>query len=112
MSTKFDKSLKANLSELNTVAMKEVMSYLNEKIAEHKAADIQAAREALENLARESDLTIDEILGKSTSPGKKPARYINPQDPTKTWSGMGAQPNWYKDALAAGVPQESMLIHK
>lgn len=46
---------------------------------------------------------------KAASP-KGAAKYANPADASQTWTGRGRQPNWVKDALAAGKSLDSMAI--
>lgn len=46
-----------------------------------------------------------------TSTGKKPTRAAKYKDTSgNTWSGMGKRPNWFKEALAAGVSPEKLLV--
>ena len=37
-------------------------------------------------------------------------KYVNPADPSQTWSGRGRKPRWMEDALAAGARLEDFLI--
>lgn len=37
-------------------------------------------------------------------------KYRNPADQAQTWAGRGAQPRWFREALAAGHAEEAMLI--
>jgi|SRR4051794_5766681 DNA-binding protein H-NS len=38
------------------------------------------------------------------------AKYRNPDDDADTWSGRGRPPLWYKEKIAAGATEESLLI--
>ena len=38
------------------------------------------------------------------------AKYIDPADASKTWTGRGRRPQWLKDRLAAGVSLEMFLV--
>ena len=38
------------------------------------------------------------------------AKYANPADKSQTWTGKGRQPQWYKDAVAAGTDPKTMEI--
>ena len=37
-------------------------------------------------------------------------KYRNPDNHAETWSGRGREPRWYKDKIAAGVKEDSLLI--
>nr|WED69767.1 H-NS histone family protein [Pectobacterium colocasium] len=37
-------------------------------------------------------------------------KYAHPDNPSLTWSGRGKQPNWFKEALAAGKTQAQLLL--
>lgn len=70
------------------------------------------ARKALEAVAKEHGLTVDEIVGgRGRKRGAKaPPKYANPGNPGQTWSGRGRQPAWFKAAIAAGKKPESLEI--
>jgi DNA-binding protein H-NS len=49
--------------------------------------------------------------GAHPSKGKKVApKYRNPDDPSQTWAGRGAQPRWLKAHLSAGRSREEFAI--
>lgn len=39
------------------------------------------------------------------------AKYRNPEDPNKTWSGRGLAPKWMQSLLAAGHSKDEFLIN-
>jgi len=41
---------------------------------------------------------------------KAPPKYKNPTDASQTWTGKGRQPQWFKDAMAAGQSPEALEI--
>jgi len=59
---------------------------------------------------------LEELTGtparkKKTGPkNKAPAKYKNPADESQTWTGKGRQPQWFKDAMAAGKSPEALEI--
>jgi DNA-binding protein H-NS len=72
------------------------------------------------DIAAEYGLTLSEVITKEGRlDTKKPkrknaeqshkAKYINPENPTQTWSGRGHQPKWVKEALAKGKTLEEFL---
>lgn len=54
---------------------------------------------------------LTEIQG-SKAKRKAPPKYRDPHNPENTWSGLGRQPQWLKDALADGSAKskEDFLI--
>lgn len=54
------------------------------------------------------DKKVSELLKKSTA-GKKPAKYMNPND-GKTWNGFGPMPKWLKEFVDAGHNKEEFSI--
>ena len=62
--------------------------------------------------AKKHGFVLEELLTAKSGKGgpKGVPRFANPADPTMTWTGKGRQPNWVKDALAAGKALEDLAI--
>ncbi len=90
---------------------------------------IPRVRARIEAILKAEDLTLADVFSLQSPPGpaatRKPARksapnkgtgrkvppkYRNPADPAQTWAGRGAQPRWFREALAAGRTEAEMLI--
>jgi DNA-binding protein H-NS len=64
---------------------------------------------AAQKAAQEHGFSLDEILdGKSGTKGAP--KYANPENAEQTWTGRGRQPQWVKDAFAAGKSLEDLAI--
>ena len=84
------------------------------------AKDKKAALAAAQKAAAAHGFTLSDLTGEAapTKPLKKKAgpksvsapKYKNPENPEKTWTGKGRQPDWFKAALAAGKTPEEMEI--
>ena len=79
--------------------------------------EVKKVRQEMEKLAASHGMTVEDVLGSTTKPRKAKApkaksapKYANPSDPSKTWTGKGRQPDWFKSALAAGKSPDSMAI--
>lgn len=75
--------------------------------------ELKEARKAAEKAAAKFGYTLSELNGPSGKSAKKQAsapKYANPDDATQTWSGRGRQPQWYKEAIAAGKSPAEMEI--
>jgi DNA-binding protein H-NS len=85
-----------------------------------KARDRREALKAAEKAAAEfgfslTDLAKEKAPAKAAQPKKKKkkpavAKYVNPEEPTQTWTGKGRQPFWFKNAVDAGASAESLEI--
>ncbi|MBT8417454.1 MAG: H-NS histone family protein [Silicimonas sp.] len=103
---------KIDLSKLSMDELKQLSKDVEKAkkgFAERRRAE---ARKALDAVAKDHGMSVDEILGASGKKRKvKPAiKYVNPDNPLQTWSGRGRQPGWYKTAVASGKKPESMEI--
>ena len=94
---------------------KEELQDLQKKVAAAlKNYDERQRKEAhvkLEAMAQEMGYSLSDFT--STKKGKTagaPPKYVDPNDPTKTWSGRGRQPQWFKEALESGKSAEDLAI--
>jgi len=70
----------------------------------------KAALAEIEALAAKHGYSLDALTGNKAVKRVHPAKYAHPENPAVTWSGRGRQPQWIKDALAAGKSLEEFLI--
>jgi DNA-binding protein H-NS len=91
---------------------------LEKQIAETQRQERTDAIAKVKSLMAEYGLTAADIAGKPAAAprnsggttGRKVApKYRNPQT-GETWSGRGLQPNWLKNALAAGHKIEEFSV--
>jgi DNA-binding protein H-NS len=102
-------SAKIDLEKLELDELKTLAKDIEKAIKRREADNLKKAREAAEAAARTYGYSLDEITGSKTPRARtsSSAKYRNPEDPSQTWSGRGRQPQWYKDAMAAGrAPDE------
>lgn len=103
---------KIDLSKLSMDELKQLKKDVDTAItgfAERRRAE---AMKALEAVAKEHGMTVNEIVGGKgkKAKAKAPAKYANPADTSETWSGRGRQPAWFKAALKSGKSAESLTI--
>lgn len=103
---------KIDLSTLSMDELKQLKKDVEAAIKGFAERRRAKALKAMEAVAREHGMSIDEIVGSKTKgrKAKAPAKYANPGNPSQTWSGRGRQPAWYKEAIASGKSPESMAI--
>jgi DNA-binding protein H-NS len=92
--------------------LKKLSRDVERAIASFEDRKRREARKAMERVAREFGLSVEEVVGSQKAPSrasKSAPKYRNPANPADTWSGRGRQPAWYKDAIAKGKSPDSML---
>ncbi len=82
--------------------------------------DIVAIRTTITTLARKKKVKSYEVLSVVAKalkvkadiqpPQRSPAKYADPTNPRKTWSGKGAKPTWLKDILGKGKKLDELAI--
>jgi DNA-binding protein H-NS len=102
-----------DLESMSLDDLKKLSRDVERAIASFEDRKRREARKALEKVAREFGLSVEEVVGMQKSgagrASKSAAKYRNPANPSDTWSGRGRQPGWYKDAIAKGKSPDSML---
>jgi DNA-binding protein H-NS len=101
-----------NLEKMSLDELKALRKDVDAAISDFQKRKKQEALVAAQKAAREHGFSLDEILGaKGAKTATKGApKYANPADASQTWTGRGRQPQWIKDALAAGKSLDDMAI--
>lgn len=60
--------------------------------------------------AEKYGFTLEELLPTPKQRNAPKAKYQNPEDPAKTWTGLGRQPKWLVAALELGHTLDEMRI--
>jgi DNA-binding protein H-NS len=100
-----------NLDDLDLDELKVLARNIEKAIKSRAALNLKKAREAAEAAAKQFGYSLEEVVGaKPPSSDRRgsDAKYRNPEDPTKVWSGRGRQPQWFKHALAMGRTLEDL----
>ena len=99
------------IEKLSYIELLKLQERVEQAIAEKRAADAQATKEQLRQMAEKAGFDIRELYGKRGSPkGNGAAKYRNPKDSSQTWTGRGRKPNWLVDAVKKGAKIESFAI--
>ncbi len=103
------------------------LAILQKKEADKTRAKQAKALAAIVNLAKDADLTAEDIAGALKSgklPAKKKAtaknsanagkpvapKYRNPANPEQTWTGRGKSPTWVAELKTAGTLDSALVI--
>lgn len=101
-----------DLENMSLDDLKKLSRDVEKAIASFEERKRREARKAMEKVAREFGLSVEEVVGASKGAARAPktaVKYRNPANQNDTWSGRGRQPGWYKDALAKGKSPDDML---
>jgi len=83
---------------------------VNKAVASFEERARSEAMAKLEATAQELGFSLSELTGGKKTGKINPPKYRNPDDPSKTWTGRGRQPQWIKDAIAAGKDLAELAI--
>ncbi|MDG4560698.1 MAG: H-NS histone family protein [Candidatus Competibacter sp.] len=111
------KAPQLDLARMSVKELHELQAALAEHIVERQKTEKANLKARMMQLAEESGLSLDDILGTGRrgrgGAAKAPvaAKYRNPENPEETWSGRGRKPNWLVEKLQKrGVTIEQFAI--
>jgi DNA-binding protein H-NS len=101
-----------NLSGLDVDGLLALRAQIDKRLSEKR---IELERE-LSRLAQTARANGDGRGGRGVRShplkgGKIPPKYRNPDDPSQTWAGRGAQPLWMAALIKQGKKPDDFLIH-
>lgn len=104
---------KINWDKLSLEELKEIQQNATKAIDSYQKRMRKEALAAAKEAAAKHGFALDELVrgGAATKTQGKP-KYSHPENPAKTWTGRGRQPNWVKEALAGGTTLEDLLLDK
>lgn len=112
-----------DLKSLSLKELEELEAKVKKAIANARQRATREARKAMEKIAAEFGISVEEAIAGEKTPAKavkkRPAqkapakpKYRNPDNPSQTWSGHGRRPEWFKAALEAGKKPEDLEIRE
>jgi DNA-binding protein H-NS len=102
-----------DLNALSLKELKDLQGQVSRAIASFEDRRRKAVLSELDEMARAKGFSLAELTGAAVPAKKRAAggaKFANPANPAKTWTGRGRKPRWFTDALAAGKSPESMAI--
>ena len=85
---------------------------LDKEIRSRRKQEEKRAREELKKVAESYGFSLNELVGgagaKSKGQGKNGAKFVHPDDSSKTWSGRGRKPQWIKEWEEKGRSLEDL----
>lgn len=103
------------LEKMSRKELEALRADIDDAIIQRRKTEKQEALAAAQKAAAEFGFSLDELTGKKGGRGgaKTSAaepKYMNPKNPTQTWTGKGRQPQWFKDALSGGAAAADLEI--
>ena len=104
-----------NLEQMNVDELRKLMKDASAEIERRRKADKKKTIQEIRRLAQQRGYQLDELLGshgprKNGSAKEKSVRFRHPEDPSKTWTGMGRKPAWLKEWLGSGRTLEELRM--
>lgn len=105
--------------ELTISQLAELKQGIEKEQQRRKTDAAREIRERVSQLAKELDVSTDELMQKIVSKSvtgrsraKIPPKYRDPDNPSNEWTGRGQKPVWLREKLEQGRSLEDFLIDK
>ncbi|WP_170419809.1 H-NS histone family protein [Ruegeria atlantica] len=104
-----------DISGLNAAELRELAVKIEKRAVEVEIETLQTALIEMRAIAVKLGVGFEDVIALHSGKGKKAvtksaAKYVNPDDPTQTWTGRGRKPAWVKTALEAGKSIDDLTI--
>ncbi len=107
-----------DLSTMSKKQLEKLQNDVQKALSALQAKERREAQKAAEAAAAKYGFSLSELTetprGKSARKSRPKTqgtpKYANPEDPSQKWTGKGRQPQWYKDAIAAGTDPKTLEI--
>lgn len=101
-----------NLEGMSLSELKKLQKDIAKTISTYQDRQKAEARAKVEALARDLGYSLTDLVGTATKTTRAPAaaKYRHPENAAITWSGRGRKPQWFVDALAAGMTTGDLSI--
>lgn len=105
MAVKLEKMSRDELAQLQA----DIEGELKRRAKEDRKLALSEARKAAEQFGFSLEELTGGASGGAKSKSKGVAKYRNPEDPSKTWTGRGRRPEWVKALDSAGRLDEALI---
>jgi DNA-binding protein H-NS len=105
-----------DLSGYTRDQLQQLQKDIDKEIKARKREEEKQARQELKEVAQKYGFSLDELIAarggtkSSGSKGNSDPKYVNPDDPSKTWSGRGRKPAWVKEWEQQGRSLEQARV--
>lgn len=110
-----------DLKSMNRKELEKLLADVKKALLSTQARDRRNARKAAERAAAEFGFCLNDldeekpakkVKFKAPKKAAKPSKpkYADPSDTSRTWTGKGRQPNWFRAAVEKGIAPESLGV--
>jgi DNA-binding protein H-NS len=102
-----------DLHAMSLEELKQLRKDVEKAIKSFEARQLAEARAKLEAMAAEMGVKLEDVVGgggKGKSKSQGVPKYRHPENPNLTWTGRGRKPDWFKEALEAGMSADDLKI--
>lgn len=100
-----------NLDKMDKAELEDLQKKIAAALKNYDERIKAEAQVKLEAMAKEMGFTLNDFTGGKKGKASAAApKYVHPENPGKTWSGRGRQPQWFKDAIESGKTAEDLAI--
>ena len=99
--------------DLENLTREELNQLISDAQKALKTVDLRRkaeAKRAAEKAVKAFGFSLDDVLESSPKGSKGAPKYVNPEDPSQTWTGRGRKPNWVIAALDEGRQLEDLAL--
>jgi DNA-binding protein H-NS len=83
---------------------------VDDELGRRSDTELAVLKEKLALIAEFRGLEIEEVLKEPKRKREVKIRYMNPENPDETWSGMGKPKKWLQEKLDAGARLEDYAV--
>lgn len=113
--------MNADLKSMTRKELEKLLADVKKALQAAQARDRRNARKAAERAAAEFGFSLNELDDTVAEKPKKvkgpkkarkpsPAKYADPDNAERTWTGKGRQPNWFRAAVEKGINPSDLEI--
>jgi DNA-binding protein H-NS len=108
-----------DLKNMSRKELEKLAGDVEKSLDKIRKKDLKKVRMEMDKLAAAHGVTVEDIMGSVTNSKAAPKKaikaksvpkYADPADKSKTWTGKGRQPEWFKSAVIAGQTPENMAV--
>jgi DNA-binding protein H-NS len=91
------------VDKLSLKELQELRTRVEKAIVTAQERERAALRAKFETMANDAGFAVSDLFGSRSTKGKPvAAKYMNPDNPSETWSGRGRKPKWLVAKLDKG----------
>jgi DNA-binding protein H-NS len=104
-----------DLEQMDMDELRRLIKAATAEIERRRKADKKKTIQEIKRLIQGRGYNLEELLGAPTSrknggAKEKNVRYRHPEDPDKTWTGMGRKPVWLKEWIESGRSLDELRL--